>query len=150
MQDQPSTSDDQSEPPLPKNIPDDFIWDAEEQASFPAGEATDWDLEAFSRELDETIRKFREESIANGTWNNGTVIRLGPRPDRPQEIPTAMIRRKNFLDDLVNNLLLDRGYSVALKQHGETCSLEVLVIRKGLGDAQAAHYLERHVIDDSG
>lgn len=62
-----------------------------------------WDAEAESRELAETIRKVREECIADGTWGNGTVIRVGPLPDRPQGV-RKLLRNKPekwlpFFDD---------------------------------------------------
>lgn len=91
MQEQPATSDDRSEPPRGRSIPDDFIWDPELQAWYPPpGEPSNWDQEAFSRELEETIRKVREESIANGTWGNGTVIHLGPLPDVPKRMRKSL------------------------------------------------------------
>jgi hypothetical protein len=80
VQDQPSTSEDKSEPP--GTIPDDFIWDPEEQAWFAPGEPVNWDFEAERRELAETLRQVREECIADGTW--GKVIRVGPLPEIPQ------------------------------------------------------------------
>ena len=89
MPNQPSTSDDSTsddgkEPPRNGTIPDDFIWNPETQSWYAPGEPSNWDHAAASRELTETIRRVREQSIANGTWNNGTVIRLGPLPEIPQ------------------------------------------------------------------
>lgn len=116
MQDQRSTSDDSTsdgrqEPPRPRTIPDDFIWDPEEQAWYPPGEPTNWDQEAFSRELQETIRKVREECIANGTWGNGTVIRVGPLPDVPQRM------RKSLRNKPEKRLpLFDDDDTVTMKQ----------------------------------
>jgi hypothetical protein len=65
VQDQPSTCDDNGEPrPRPKTIPDDFIWDPEEQAWYPPGEPTAWDAEGWRRKFDEAIRhaKNKEDS----------------------------------------------------------------------------------------
>lgn len=81
-----STSDDRKEPPRNGTIPDDFIWNPDTQSWYLPGEPGNWDQAAFSRELTETIRRVREQSIANGTWNNGTVIRLGSRPDAPNRM----------------------------------------------------------------
>jgi hypothetical protein len=98
VQDQPSASDDRQEPtPRPGTIPDDFIWDPETQAWYASGEPSNWDQEAFSRELQETIRKVREECIADGTWGNGTVIRVGPLPDVPQWMRKSLRNKPDHL-----------------------------------------------------
>lgn len=86
MPDQPSTPDYEPEPPRGRSIPDDFIWDPETQAWYAPGEPCTWDNEAHSRRLEETIREVREECIAEGTWDNGTVIRIGPLPEVPQRM----------------------------------------------------------------
>lgn len=84
MQNEPSASDedDRSEPPRPSNLPADFLWDPDQQAWYPSGETVNWDFEARRRELEETIRAVREESIADGT--RGTVIYVDPLPEVPQ------------------------------------------------------------------
>ena len=58
MKDQPSNSDDdKKEPPRPRTIPDDFIWDEELQAWYPPGEPSTFDAEAWQREFDEMRRR---------------------------------------------------------------------------------------------
>jgi hypothetical protein len=95
--DQPSTSDYPPEPPRGRSIPDDFIWDPETQAWYAPGEPGNWDQAAFSRELTETIRRVREECIAEGTWDNGTVIRLGPLPDVPNRMRKSLRTKPEHL-----------------------------------------------------
>jgi hypothetical protein len=92
--DQPSTSDYPPEPPRGRSIPDDFICDPETQAWYAPGEPSNWDQAAFSRRLQQTIREEREECIANGTWGNGTVIRLGPlrRPQNDAQVAAQNAR----------------------------------------------------------
>ncbi|HVA46702.1 MAG TPA: hypothetical protein VNH11_10095 [Pirellulales bacterium] len=90
MQDQPSTSNYEPEPPRLRSIPDDFIWDPETQAWYAPGEPSNWDQAASSRELQETIRRVREKCIAEGTWDNGTVIRVGPLGDVPQRMRKSL------------------------------------------------------------
>lgn len=89
MENQPSTSDDDQEPPR-VGIPDDFIWRPEYQAWFAPGEPSDWDREAFRRRVDELIRQQDEESIANGAWNNGTAVRMPPLRDAPQRMRKSL------------------------------------------------------------
>lgn len=48
------------------------------------------DQAASSRELQETIRRVREKCIAEGTWDNGTVIRLGPLPEVPRRVRKSL------------------------------------------------------------
>jgi hypothetical protein len=88
--DQPSTSDYPPEPPRGRSIPDDFICDPETQAWYAPGEPSNWDQAAYSRRLQQTIREEREECIANGTWGNGTVIRLGPLSDVPKTMRKSL------------------------------------------------------------
>jgi len=58
VKDQPSNSDDdKKEPPRPRTIPDDFIWDEELQAWYPPGEPSTFDAEAWQREFDEMRRR---------------------------------------------------------------------------------------------
>ena len=97
MQDQPSTSDDRSEPPRPGNLPEDFIWDPETQAWYASGEPYEWDHEAFSRDLTETIGMVREKCMAEGTWGNGTVIRMGPLPKIPQWMRKSLRNKPDHL-----------------------------------------------------
>ena len=62
VQDEPSTSDDKSEPPRPRSIPDDFIWDPELQAWYPelAGPGEVWDAEAWQRNFEEVLRRAQD------------------------------------------------------------------------------------------
>lgn len=60
MQDQPSTSDKDKEPPRPRTIPDDFIWDPEYQAWFPPGTPCDLGLEAWRRDFEQTLEEIRK------------------------------------------------------------------------------------------
>lgn len=110
MLDPPSTSDGSTgdyepEPPRPRTIPDDFIWDPPTQSWYPPGEPSNWDQAAFDRELAETIRRVREKCIAEGTWGNGTVIRLPPLSDAPsasRKSPRAAVKPEHlplFPDD---------------------------------------------------
>lgn len=85
MPDESSTSEYEPEPPRPKTIPDDFIWDPPTQAWYAPGEPSDFDAAASRRELQEIIRQVREERLAEGTRGNGTVIRVGP----PSDVPPA-------------------------------------------------------------
>ena len=57
MQDQPSNSDKGKEPPRPRSIPDDFIWDPELEAWYQPGEATPFDIEALRRRIQQTIEE---------------------------------------------------------------------------------------------
>ena len=61
MKDQPSTSDDKSEPPRPWNLPEDFIWDPEIQAWYPSGEPSTYDAEAWLRDFREEMSNLSEE-----------------------------------------------------------------------------------------
>ncbi len=60
MQDRPSTSDKGKEPPRPGTIPADFLWDPEAQAWYPPGTPSDFDLEAFRRNLDKVLEELRK------------------------------------------------------------------------------------------
>ena len=97
MPDESSTSEYEPEPPRPKTIPDDFIWDPPTQAWYAPGEPSDYDAAASRRELQEIIRQVREERIAEGTWGNGTVIRVGTHSNVPptsRKSPRAAVKRE--------------------------------------------------------
>ena len=58
MKDQPSNSDDdKKEPPRPRTIPDDFLWDEELQAWYAPGDPSTFDIEAWGREFEEMRRR---------------------------------------------------------------------------------------------
>ena len=58
MKDQPSNSDDdKKEPPRPRTIPDDFLWDEELQAWYAPGDPSTFDVEAWGREFEEMRRR---------------------------------------------------------------------------------------------
>lgn len=61
MQEQHATSDDRSEPPRGRSIPDDFIWDPELRAWYPPpAESPGWDAEAWHRRLEAALRSAAE------------------------------------------------------------------------------------------
>jgi hypothetical protein len=60
VQDQPSTSDKDKEPPRPRTIPDDFLWDPEAQAWYPPGTPSEFDLEAWRRNFEQTLEEIRK------------------------------------------------------------------------------------------
>lgn len=66
MTDQHSTSGDGNEPPRPKSIPDDFIWDPELEAWYAPGEPSGWDAEAWLREFREEMNNLSEEERRGG------------------------------------------------------------------------------------
>ena len=66
MKDQPSTSDDKSEPPRPSNLPEDFIWDPDIQAWYPSGEPSTYDAEAWLRDFREEMNNLSEEERRAG------------------------------------------------------------------------------------
>ncbi|HEX5270113.1 MAG TPA: hypothetical protein VFW33_06500 [Gemmataceae bacterium] len=61
MQDQPSNSDKGKEPPRPRNLPDDLIWDPELEAWIQSGEATPFDHEAWERKFAQHQEEHRRE-----------------------------------------------------------------------------------------
>ena len=79
MQDQLSNSgDDTKEPPRPRTIPDDFLWDEQVQGWYPPGEPSTYDHEAWRREFEEMRRRgdfgqggliSRDELLAAGALN---------------------------------------------------------------------------------
>ena len=80
MKDQHSGSDADKEPVRPRTIPDDFIWDPEVQAWYPPGEPSNFDLAAFSRNLDQVIAEGPRKGLitvdelrAAGALRRGTV-----------------------------------------------------------------------------
>jgi hypothetical protein len=92
VQDQPSTSGDSNEPPRPKTIPDDFLWDPVEEGWYPPGEASTWDSAAWRREFEEARRRgdfgqggliSRDELLAAGALNvsRGKRKTLGGKRD---------------------------------------------------------------------
>ena len=60
MQDQPSTSAKGEEPPRPRTVPFDFIWDPEAQAWYPPGTPSNFDLEAWRRNFEQTLEELRK------------------------------------------------------------------------------------------
>lgn len=66
MKDRRSTSKNNNEPPRPKTIPDDFIWDPEIEAWYPPGEPSGWDAEAWTREFQEEMNNLSEEDRRGG------------------------------------------------------------------------------------
>ena len=92
MQDQPSNSGDSNEPPRPKTIPDDFLWDPVEQGWYAPGEPSNYDHEAWRREFEEARRRgdfgqggliSRDELLAAGALNvsRGKRKKLGVERD---------------------------------------------------------------------
>ncbi|MEX2139682.1 MAG: hypothetical protein WD894_10500 [Pirellulales bacterium] len=79
MKDQPSTSGDRKEPPRPKTIPDDFIWDPEVEAWYPPGEPSPFTAEYWLHFLDDLTEEdyggpgprliSRDELLAAGALN---------------------------------------------------------------------------------
>ena len=77
MQDQPSGSNYEPEPPRLSTTPDDFIWDPERQGWYAPGEPSLWDAEAWCREFEEARRRgeysggliSRDELLAAGALN---------------------------------------------------------------------------------
>jgi hypothetical protein len=57
VQDQPSISPDSSEPPRPRTIPDDFIWDEETQGWYPPGEPSNYDPTEWRRRFEEARQR---------------------------------------------------------------------------------------------
>jgi hypothetical protein len=57
VKDQPSTSGDNNEPERPKTIPDDFIWDPENECWYPPGEPSTFDVAAWLRQFEEARRR---------------------------------------------------------------------------------------------
>lgn len=66
MKDRRSTSNNNNEPPRPKTIPDDFIWDPETEGWYPPGEPSGWDVEAWMREFREELDNLSEEERRKG------------------------------------------------------------------------------------
>ena len=66
MKDRRSTSKNKNEPPRPKTIPDDFIWDPEIEAWYPPGEPSGWDAEAWMREFRDELNNRSEEERRKG------------------------------------------------------------------------------------
>jgi hypothetical protein len=61
VQDQPSNSDKGKEPPRPRNLPDDLIWDPESESWIQPGEATPFDAEAWRRNFEKHQEEHRRE-----------------------------------------------------------------------------------------
>ncbi len=61
MQDQPSNSDKGKEPPRPRNLPDDLIWDPEYEAWIQPGEGTPFDAEAWQRNFEKHQEEHRRD-----------------------------------------------------------------------------------------
>jgi hypothetical protein len=57
VKDQPSTSSDNNEPQRPNTIPDDFIWDPENECWYPPGEPSTFDVAAYLRRFEEARRR---------------------------------------------------------------------------------------------
>lgn len=66
MQDQHSTSNDNQEPPRPRTIPDDFIWNPEYEAWFAPGVPSDLPPGYFSERLDEILKKIAASGERRG------------------------------------------------------------------------------------
>lgn len=60
MKDQHSASDKAKEPPRPRTVPDDFIWDPELQAWYAPGEPGDFDVEAWRRNFQKLCEELRD------------------------------------------------------------------------------------------
>ncbi len=92
MKDRRSTSKNKNEPPRPKTIPDDFIWDPEIEAWYPPGEPSGWDAEAWLREFREEPNNLSEEERRGGLI---TVDEL--RAAGALDVPSAW--RKSLSDE---------------------------------------------------
>ena|SRR5579872_4140027 len=57
--DQHSTSDKGKEPPRPRTIPADFIWDPETESWYAPGTPVNWDMEAEREETNRIIEEAR-------------------------------------------------------------------------------------------
>ena len=63
MQDEPSTSSYEPEPPRERSIPDDFIWDPERQGWLAPGEPCTWDSEADCAYIEAEWEQRREDYL---------------------------------------------------------------------------------------
>jgi hypothetical protein len=67
VKDEPSNPGDKKRPEWwPATIPDDFIWDPENECWYAPGEPCTFDIEAFSRELDEVIQEVKKSGKGGG------------------------------------------------------------------------------------
>ncbi|HEV7223556.1 MAG TPA: hypothetical protein VGN42_12695 [Pirellulales bacterium] len=107
MKDEHSTSDDESEPPRPRTIPDDFRWDPKMQAWFAAGEPgmdfmRDWWPEVLRR----TEEEFGPDNHARSGPPCFTLEELRPAGalDRPPELRKSRRNKRDRGRDLQREL----------------------------------------------
>ena len=81
MQDQPSSSLDKNEPPRPRTIPDDFIWDEETQGWYPPGEPSTYDPTEWRREFEAARRR--------GEFDGGLITVDDLRAAGALDVPAA-------------------------------------------------------------
>lgn len=97
MKDQPLNSgDDKKEPPRPRTIPDDFIWDEETQGWYPPGDPSTYDAEAeaWRREFEEMRRR---GDFAGGGLISVDQLRAAGALDVPAEWRKSLGSERRFL-----------------------------------------------------
>ena len=107
MTDRPSTSKDDDEPPRPRTIPDDFIWDSEIQGWYPPGEPSTYDAKAeFEKMKEELSRRSPEERrkrVIKVTLPSGGLRNKSELPKRQKSLGRKKPVERDLFSDLVDD-----------------------------------------------
>lgn len=91
MKDHPLNSDDDRAEPFPRpgTIPDDFLWDPEEQCWYPPGAPTEYEANAWRRELERIREEYDEDERFSGLISRDQLLAAGAL-DCPPEMRKSL------------------------------------------------------------